>query len=1226
MSSPPLSFYVTGGTLQQGSTSYVTRQADADLLQALLQKQFCYVLTSRQMGKSSLMVRATYRLRECGVTVVVIDLTAIGQNLTAEQWYRGLLGRLGEQLGFEEDLIDYWRAHKEVGPLQRWLGALTDVALARVSGPLVVLVDEVDVVRSLPFSTDEFFAAIRECHNRRAWEATMTRLTFGLFGVAAPSDLIQDTRTTPFNIGTRIELHDFTPQEAQPLACGLTAGSLPSLSSLCLLNRVLYWTGGHPYLTQRLCQAVAADAAAEGAGDVDRHAESLFFSDKAREQDDNLLFVRERMLHSEMDRVGLLDRYGNICAGRSVADVTTDPLVTQLHLAGIVGAKAGRLHVRNRIYARVFDLDWVRANMPDAELQRQKTAYRLGMLRAVSLSSVILLIMALMVANSWRASHQANASKQVAEQAKSKAVEERGESKKSEQNYRREKLNSDAKTAVVEQEIKKQKQLETKAMILAAKANKAEEQAKQDRDRAIKSKENTARALKEKVVALKKAEYARVAEKTERQAAEKAVLSEQKTLYSSRAQQAFQAWEAGDTPQLVNLVQDMRPDKNQTDLRGFEWRLLRHQYHSGEIGKLQGHDLEGNKYKYPVWILWAAFSKDGKRLATASTDGTIHLWDYEKRREITSWQAYKSWVTCVAFSPDGKYLASCGLSSSSAGVDLLMRGKSKRLNPTGNKTYGSESSIKIWNLATQKPEAEHPATPGNIFINLIYCKSETNSDTIYATTRGGTVEFWEWQKNICTESQIHSGYVMSVAMSPDGKTLAAGSLDGYINLINVQTRNVFCLPKKHTGEVWRVAFSPDGLLLASSSSDNTIVIWDVASWRVLSTLTDHKKTVAGLAFSNDSKRLASGSFDGTARLWDVSDPKHPAAQAELKGHTSLVGCVAFEPAQNKTLVSASTDGTVRMWSAESRNETNALEDFQHEIYWLAFANQGRELVICHQDALSVWNPFSALFTPKFDVRGGTACATSPDGRLLAAAVNISDINNPQRCIKLWDFASRSVRAEQVTESQVNAIVFSQDGTKIAAAFQNGKLMLWDWKHNHELWRVQAHDEMWHALAFTTDGKTIITGGRDGKDGRVELWDATAPNAVAALQRMRVLGHHQGAVNSLAVSSDGKTLITGSMDTTVTFWNVVERKKIQTLEGHAWIWQVAFAPDSKTAVSGDDDGRVKFWSVAMRKEVGTISKITGRIRALAFSGNGKLLAVGGDGKKVYLYRTEPYNDQ
>ncbi|MDQ3010680.1 MAG: AAA-like domain-containing protein, partial [Acidobacteriota bacterium] len=115
------SFYVTGGTLRRDAPCYVRRKADEELFDGLLQGQFCYVLTSRQMGKSSLMVRTAARLREAGVSVVVLDLTAIGQNLNAEQWYDGLLARVGQQLNLEDELEDFWTNHPRLSPLQRWM-------------------------------------------------------------------------------------------------------------------------------------------------------------------------------------------------------------------------------------------------------------------------------------------------------------------------------------------------------------------------------------------------------------------------------------------------------------------------------------------------------------------------------------------------------------------------------------------------------------------------------------------------------------------------------------------------------------------------------------------------------------------------------------------------------------------------------------------------------------------------------------------------------------------------------------------------------------------------------------------------------------------------------------------------------------------------------------------------------------------------------------------------
>src|SRR5262249_30597535 len=172
------------------------------------------------------------------------------------------------------------------------------------------------------------------------------RLTFCLLGVASPSDLIRDTRMTPFNIGRRIELADFTEAEAAILTIGLEVGELKSpgrrpQEAQALLKRALYWTGGHPYLTQRLCQAVAQDPSVRGPAGVDRLCEALFLARSAREQDDNLIFVRERLLRSEADRAALLDLYRQVRARKRLRDDDTNALLSLLKLSGVVRAVEG---------------------------------------------------------------------------------------------------------------------------------------------------------------------------------------------------------------------------------------------------------------------------------------------------------------------------------------------------------------------------------------------------------------------------------------------------------------------------------------------------------------------------------------------------------------------------------------------------------------------------------------------------------------------------------------------------------------------------------------------------------------------------------------------------------------------------------------------------------------------------------------------------------------------
>jgi hypothetical protein len=380
-------FYVTGGTMGFDTPSYVPRSADKELHEHLLAGDFCYVLTSRQMGKSSLMVQTANQLRQAGVTVAVVDLTGIGIGVTPAQWYDGLLSRIARQVDLEDEVEDYWNNNERFSALQKCMGAIRDVVLPNCSGRLVIFIDEIDAVRSLPFSADEFFAAIRECFNRRVDDEQLRRLSFCLLGVATPSDLIRSTEMTPFNIGTRIELHDFTPAEALRLAVGLGKDREIAVT---LLNRILWWTGGHPFLTQRFCQAVVEGGTVKSTDDIDELCEREFLSHEARQRDDNLAFVRDRILRSDVDIASLLDLYSNIRSGVVVRD-QPDIRVSALRLSGIIRNDGEQLKVRNRIYERVFDAAWVQSSMPDAEVRRQRAAFRRGLIRATAIASVVIL-------------------------------------------------------------------------------------------------------------------------------------------------------------------------------------------------------------------------------------------------------------------------------------------------------------------------------------------------------------------------------------------------------------------------------------------------------------------------------------------------------------------------------------------------------------------------------------------------------------------------------------------------------------------------------------------------------------------------------------------------------------------------------------------------------------------------------------------------------------------
>lgn len=351
------SYFFDQGTLRSGSPSYVERRADRELLEAVMNGEFSYVLTSRQMGKSSLMVRTAAHLREQGIHVVVLDLTALGLNLTPDQWYDGILTRIGRQLRLEDELEAFWTRHGRLGPVQRLFAALREVVLARSAHTLALFIDELDVVRSLPFSTDEFFAAIRESHNMRSEDPVLGRLVFSLLGVASPSDLTRDIRTAPFNIGRRIELEDFTRSEVVSLSAGLRRESGVSAR---LMDRVFDWTHGHPYLTQRLCRALAEQQEIQTESGVDGLVHELFLSHKAMEADDNLQFVKRWMLSAPEWRPALWRLYRKVLKEPAMIPETIPAeLLNLIRLAGVVRFEGDILEIRNRVYSHAFDEEWL---------------------------------------------------------------------------------------------------------------------------------------------------------------------------------------------------------------------------------------------------------------------------------------------------------------------------------------------------------------------------------------------------------------------------------------------------------------------------------------------------------------------------------------------------------------------------------------------------------------------------------------------------------------------------------------------------------------------------------------------------------------------------------------------------------------------------------------------------------------------------------------------------
>ncbi len=345
--------YTVGGTVQAGGGIYIKRKADDELLQHCRAGEFAFILSSRQVGKSSLMVRTAQQLERENIHSVIIDLSGIGVKISADEWYLGILNEIANTLELKTNIFTWWSERAGLGPTQRLTNFFRDVLFKEVNEPVVLFFDEIDSMLSIPFA-DDFFAALRAIYNARSTVPDFKQLSFVMIGVATPGQLIADNKRTPFNIGHRVDLTDFTFEEALPLA-----GELDKQ----VLRWILAWTGGHPYLTQRLCAHFSKSETKLTEESVAAAVKKLFEGEQGW-QDNNLQFVRDMLTKRSPNLSRVLKTYKDIREDKKVTDDERSIAKAHLKISGVVRSENGFLRPRNRIYKNVFTAKWAQDNIP----------------------------------------------------------------------------------------------------------------------------------------------------------------------------------------------------------------------------------------------------------------------------------------------------------------------------------------------------------------------------------------------------------------------------------------------------------------------------------------------------------------------------------------------------------------------------------------------------------------------------------------------------------------------------------------------------------------------------------------------------------------------------------------------------------------------------------------------------------------------------------------------
>ncbi|MEL6493714.1 MAG: AAA-like domain-containing protein [Cyanobacteria bacterium J06623_7] len=1126
-----MSEYQVGGSLRVDANTYVSRNADRQLYQGLLAGEFCYVFNCRQMGKSSLRVRVKNRLEQQGYACVSLDMTNIGsQSMSPLQWYKSIASEIWRGLNLigRVSLKKWWSEHAELSPIQHLNLFIEDVILTEVAAErIVIFIDEIDSVLSLDFATDDFFALIRYFYNARADRPIFNRLTFALFGVATPTELIEDSSRTPFNIGTAIALTGFELEAAKPLIAGLNdMFQYPE----AVLAEILHWTGGQPFLTQKLCQVAVKESQSISYCEVAR-CESDWIEQIARakiidnwesqDEPEHLKTIRDRLLGNEQSVSRLLSLTEQILLeGSILADDSREQ--RQLLLTNLVVKRNNRLYIRNPIYQHIFNLDWI--YQQSDKLCPYSREVKLWCASQQQDSSRLLRGRALLEAQTWANKHNISQSEYQFLSA----------SQKQEQSLIQQNL-----------ELKRLKEVETRLI---------NEQKLARSQRFLLSTVGAALAITSflSIAAYRNFKQAQRNEIRAEKSNQEALVTSSESLFNS--QQTFFA-----------LIEALKAWKNRNSIPDSEVKsqvnLALEQAVKNVVEKntFSGHQDVVNGISY---------SQDGKLIATASSDNTVKIWQ-RNGKLLKTLTGHLDSVIDVAFNPQADLLASASednrvnlWDSQGRLVESLYghRGSVHRVifNPQGNllASASEDRTVRLWNL-----QGELVSVLAGHQKEILAVAFSRDGQTVATGDRAGIVRLWNLQGQKLREFSAHTLSVRGIDFSPDGEQLVTGGDDNVAKIWSVKGRLQKTL-KGYEAPVTGVKFSPDGRLIGTSSWDKSIKIWH-RSGDLYSNLLGHQGRVWRLAWSPDSQEIATAGWDNVAKIWQIADP----LVQNFYGHQATVLSVAFQP-QGNLISSSSDDRTVKLWNLDGTLQAN-FTDYGAETYEAVFSHDGnfiastsldRQIELRRIDG-TLLKTFTGHEAPVVDVD-----FLNDDLSLVSAGFD--------KTIRLWNLkrvdegievsTQRRIFAHQAIITDIDA---SRDGELIATVSHDRHLKLW--KYDGKLIKdIVADKTGLNAVVVSPDSQIIATG---GKDQQVKFWSRDGI-------LLQTFNGHQSVILDIEFSPDGKLVASASADRTIKIWDR-QGKLLTTLQGHQGrVWDIAFSPDGEKLVSGAEDKLIKLWDL------------------------------------------------